>query len=78
MVQEAKSQYPYAEKMALALVTATRKLIPYFQTHAITVLTDQPLKQVLQKPECSGRLTKWAIELSEYDISFESRKMIKG
>ncbi|XP_052189984.1 uncharacterized protein LOC127799805 [Diospyros lotus] len=33
---------------------------------------------ILQRPECSGRLTKWAVELSEYDISFEPRKAIKG
>ena len=57
---------------------AARKLRPYFQAHTVTVLTDQPLRQILQKPECSGRLTKWAIELSEYDISYEPRRAVKG
>ncbi|XP_052206772.1 uncharacterized protein LOC127811099 [Diospyros lotus] len=55
-----------------------RKLRPYFQAHAVTVLTDQPLRQILQRPECSGRLTKWVVELSKYDISLEPRKAIKG
>jgi len=55
-----------------------RKLRPYFQAHTVIVLTDQPLRQVLQKLECSGRLTKWAIKLSKYDISFEPRKSIKA
>jgi len=41
-------------------------------------LTDQPLRQILQRPECFGRLTKWAIELSDYDINYEPRKEIKG
>ncbi|XP_052189925.1 uncharacterized protein LOC127799739 [Diospyros lotus] len=78
VLQGEEMQYPYAEKIALALVAAARKLRPYFQAHAVAVLTDQPLRQILQKPECSGRLTKWAIELNEYDISFEPRKAIKG
>ena len=33
---------------------------------------------ILQKPEVSGRLTKWAIELSEFDIEFVPRTAIKG
>ena len=57
---------------------AARKLKPYFQAHAVIVLMDQPLRQILQGPECSGRLTKWVIELSEYDINYEPRKAIKG
>ena len=54
---------------------AARKLRPYFQAHTMTILTDQLLRQILQKPECSGRLTKWAIELSEYDMR-SSRSII--
>jgi len=41
-------------------------------------MTYQPIKQILQKPKVSGRLAKWAIELSKYDISFESRGPIKA
>ncbi len=52
------------EKLALALVTAARKLWPYFQCHQIVIITAYPLKGILQKPELSGRLTKWAVELS--------------
>ncbi|XP_071920730.1 uncharacterized protein [Coffea arabica] len=40
--------------------------------------TDQPLRQILTRPEASGRLTKWAIELGEYDLSYESRTAIKA
>ncbi|GKV46151.1 hypothetical protein SLEP1_g53159 [Rubroshorea leprosula] len=54
----AELRYPIAEKAALAVVTSAKKLRPYFQSHPIIVLTDQPLRQILQKPECSGRLIK--------------------
>ncbi|KAL0434358.1 UNVERIFIED_CONTAM: hypothetical protein Slati_2770100 [Sesamum latifolium] len=39
---------------------------------------DEPLKQTLGKPNTSGRLVKWAMELSEYDISYLLRTMIKA
>ncbi|GAV76917.1 RVT_3 domain-containing protein, partial [Cephalotus follicularis] len=41
-------------------------------------LTDKPLKQVLAKPDTSGRLIKWSVELGEYDVKFESRPAIKS
>ena len=36
------------------------------------------MKQVLHKPETSGRLMKWAIELSEFDIRYNPKTAIKG
>ena len=66
------------EKLILALVTAARKLRPYFQAHTIEVPTEYPMKQVLYKPETSGRLMKWAIELSEFDIIYKPKIAIKG
>ena len=66
------------EKLILALVTAARKLRPYFQAHTIEVPTEYPMKQVLHKPKTSGRLMKWAIELSEFDIRYKPKTAIKG
>ena len=66
------------EKLILTLVTAARKLRPYFQAHTIEVLTEYPMKQVLHKPETSGRLMKWALELSEFDIRYKPKRAIKG
>ena len=73
-----EERYPRMEKLILALVTAARKLRPYFQAHTIEVLTEFPMKQVLHKPETSGRLMKWAIELSEFDIRYKPKTAIKG
>jgi hypothetical protein len=59
----AEERYPRIEKLAFALVISTRKLRPYFQAHAVRVLTEYPLKKVLQKIDLSGRLVNWALEL---------------
>ncbi|XP_027173760.1 uncharacterized protein LOC113773352 [Coffea eugenioides] len=40
-------------------------------------MTDQPLRQILTKPEVSGRMTKWAVELAEHDIGYQPRTAIK-
>ncbi|XP_077215785.1 uncharacterized protein LOC143850414 [Tasmannia lanceolata] len=57
---------------------AARKLRPYFQAHTIKVLTGQPLRQILHRPDTSGRLVKWAMELSEFDINYLPRPAIKA
>ena len=61
------------EKLDFALVTATRKLKPYFQAHTIIVLTDQPLKRAMSSLEAAGRMALWVIELSEFDIQYRPR-----
>ena len=59
----AEGRYPLIEKLAFALITASKKLRHYFQAHVINVMTDHPLKKVMNKLEVAGRLIQWAIEL---------------
>lgn len=64
--------------MVFALVVEVRKLRQYFQACHIIVLSDQPLKDILQRMSTSGRMVKWSIELSEFSIKFFPRKAIKA
>ena len=64
--------------MAFALVTAARKLKPYFQAHTIIVLTDLPLKRAMSSLEATGRMALWAIELSEFDVQYRPQTTVKG
>jgi hypothetical protein len=65
------------EKIAYAVIMATRKLRHYFEAHKVTVLTDQPLNLFINK-EASSRIAKWATELSEHTIDFGKRSAIKS
>ncbi|GJX97490.1 reverse transcriptase domain-containing protein [Tanacetum coccineum] len=78
VLQGKEVNYPNLKKVALALVHAARQLRRYFQAHTICFLTDQPIRQVLLKPENSGRLAKWAIELGEHDIIYKPCLAVKG
>ncbi|XP_072090626.1 uncharacterized protein [Arachis hypogaea] len=77
-LQGAELRYSKLEKLALALLTSSRRLKQYFQSHQVVVRTDQGIRQVLQKPDLAGRMMTWSIELSQYDIRYEPRQAIKA
>ncbi|GJT63911.1 hypothetical protein Tco_1015391 [Tanacetum coccineum] len=61
-----------------ALRHLSRRLRRYFEAHPITVITDQPFKQILNKADISGRLAQYSVELVAYNITYEPRSAIKG
>lgn len=67
---DAETRYSSLEKLVLALVIVVKKLRHYFETHAVVVMTNYPIKSVLRKPEMIGRMGKWAVALSGYDIKY--------
>ena len=75
---DAETRYSHLERAALALWTAAQKLHPYFQAHPIVVLTDLPLRGTIHKPDLSGRMARWAMELREYGIQYKPRLSKKG
>ncbi|GJZ41986.1 reverse transcriptase domain-containing protein [Tanacetum coccineum] len=77
-LQGAKINYPPMEKLALTLVHAARRLRKYFQGHAIKVITNKPINQILNNREATGILAKWGIELEVYGIKYALRSVIKG
>lgn len=77
-LQSPEINYSPMKKLVLALVHAARRLRRYFQAHPIVVITNKPIKQVLTQTEKTGRMTKWAIELGEHDISYRPRTAIRG
>ena len=66
------------KKLALAFLVAARKLRPYFQAHMIIVLTNHPLRKVMNKPDATGRLIQWAIELNKFNIEYRPRQAVKA
>ncbi|XP_074374075.1 uncharacterized protein LOC141714455 [Apium graveolens] len=78
VLKDAETRYPNAEKFAYGLVMTSRKLRHYFQGRTIQVVTSQPLKKILTRPEASGRVVAWSIKLGEFDIEYVPRTAIKA
>ncbi|XP_074377628.1 uncharacterized protein LOC141719146 [Apium graveolens] len=77
-LHDAETRYTSMEKPVYALILESRKLWPYFQAHRIEVRTTYLLRQVLHKPESSGRMLKWVVELGQFDLEYMPRTTIKG
>ena len=41
-------------------------------------MTDYLLKKAMNKIEVAGQLIQWAIELSEFDVKYQSQEVIKA
>nr|GEX43656.1 reverse transcriptase domain-containing protein [Tanacetum cinerariifolium] len=77
-LQGPELNYSLMEKLVLSLVFAVKRLRRYFQAHPTAVITDQPIKQVMSRPDAAGRLQKWSIMLGEHNITYRLRTSIKG
>ena len=74
---DVETRYSRMEQAIIALKNAAQKLRQYFQAHLVTILTNQPLWSTLHKPNLSGRMLKWVIDLSEYRIKYQPRLALK-
>ena len=59
-LHEAEVRYLPLEKATLAVVHATCKLLHYFQSHTVVILTQLPLRSLLRSADYTRRIAKWA------------------
>nr|GFC05676.1 reverse transcriptase domain-containing protein [Tanacetum cinerariifolium] len=94
MEKEELIVYLAAAKKTVSAVLMTKKkakqMCIYFVSRALRgpelnytsmeklVITDQPIQQVLSRPEVAGRLQIWSIELGEYVIHYKPGVSVKG
>nr|GEW24920.1 reverse transcriptase domain-containing protein [Tanacetum cinerariifolium] len=76
-LQGPELNYSPMEKLVLSLVFSAKRLRRYFQAHPITVITEQPIKQVMSRPDVTRRLQKWSIMLGEHNITYRPRTSVK-
>jgi len=41
-------------------------------------MTDLPIRKVLQKPDVVGRMVRWAVKLSEFDVQTNLEALSKA
>jgi hypothetical protein len=73
-----KQNYPHYQKMTYGVYMAAKKLKYYFQEHPIRVVAEAPISEIISNKDASGRIAKWAIELSSYTPQYDKRDTIKS
>ncbi|RDX84580.1 hypothetical protein CR513_34348, partial [Mucuna pruriens] len=76
---DCEKRYPALERTCCALVWATKRLRQYMLSHTTwLVAKTNSIKYILEKPALTGRIARWQMALSEYDIVYVNRSTIKG
>jgi dsDNA-binding SOS-regulon protein len=78
VLSESKARYQPVQKLLYVVLITSRKLRHYFQKYSISVVTDYPLGHILRNQDATGRISKWAVELSALNIDFKPRTAIKS
>ena len=76
---DCETRYTSLEKTCCALAWAARRLRQYMLSHTTWLVSKMdPIKYLFEKPALSGKIARWQVLLSEYDIAYVSQKAIKG
>ena len=68
---EYECKYIMIERLCLALVWATRRLRHYVTEYSIFLVSRQdPLRYLFDRPVLTGRLMRWLVLLTEFDIQY--------
>jgi hypothetical protein len=78
VLTESKQRYPHYQKLAYGVFLASRKLRHYFYDHKITVVSKDPLKDMINNSDATRRVAKWGIKLASFDIDYNPRTAIKS
>jgi hypothetical protein len=77
--KETETHYSRVERVCLALVYVAQKLKHYFLAHQIHLMTkSHPIRTLLQRAVLFGRLARWLLQLSEYEITSITPMTIKS
>ena len=78
-MMEYECKYLMIERLCLALVWATRRLWHYVTEYSILLVSRlDPLRYLFDRPVMTGRLMRWLVLLTEFDIQYVTQKSVKG
>ena len=76
---EPETRYLLVEKTCCALAWASKKLRQYMLYYTTWLVSRMdPIKYIFEKPALTGKVARWQVLLSEFDILFMAQKAIKG
>ena len=74
-----ETRYSPIKKLCLCLYFSCTKLRHYLLSDECPVVSKADvIKHMLSMPILNGRMGKWILALSEFDLRYESAKVVKG
>ncbi|WKA04769.1 hypothetical protein VitviT2T_022776 [Vitis vinifera] len=74
-----ETRYVMIERYCLALVWATRRLRHYMTEYSMHLISRlDPLRYLFDRPALVGRLMRWLVLLTEFNIHYVTQKSIRG
>lgn len=64
--------------MLYAILILSCKLRHYFEARKIQVISSYPIGEILHNRDVNGRVIKWFVKLSEFDLDFCPHHAIKS
>ena len=72
---DCETRYSLLEKTCCALAWATRRLRQYMLTHTTLLISKMdPIKYIFEKPALFGRIARWQMILTKYDIQYTTQR----
>ncbi|XP_034689131.1 uncharacterized protein LOC117917002 [Vitis riparia] len=72
-------KYIMIERLCLALVWVIRRLKHYMIEYSVLLVSRlDPLRYLFDRPVLTGRLMRWLVLLTEFDIHYVTQKSVKG
>nr|KYP56423.1 Retrovirus-related Pol polyprotein from transposon 17.6 [Cajanus cajan] len=76
---DCEMRYSLLERTCCALAWVARRLRQYMLSHTTWLVSKMdPIKYIFEKPALTGRIARWQMLLSEYDIIYVTQKAVKG
>ncbi|XP_052728311.1 uncharacterized protein LOC108320289 [Vigna angularis] len=76
---DCEQRYSSLERTCCALAWAAHRLRQHMLSHSTLLISKMdPIKFIFEKPALTGRIARWQVLLSEYDIVYVTRKSVKG
>nr|KYP31306.1 Retrovirus-related Pol polyprotein from transposon 17.6 [Cajanus cajan] len=76
---DCEMRYSLLERTCCALAWVARRLRQYMLSHTTWLVSKMdPIKYIFGKPALTGRIARWKMLMSEYDIIYVTQKAVKG
>jgi hypothetical protein len=78
VLSDCETCYNQVQKLLYAILIMKCKLLHYFESHPIHLVTSYGLREIIRNRLDMGRIAKWALELMALNITYVPQTAIKS